>query len=122
MPSSDDVQGMQDILNKLANATEGTPITKSDTKSSVPGNVSSDAQAMYKILQKLDEATTNATKKVITKEDTESSMLTAVALKENNNIAINGNYNVEIVQKYVCLLYTSPSPRDGLLSRMPSSA
>ena len=24
--------------------------------------------------------------------------------------------------EYVCLLYTSPSPRDGLLSRMPSSA
>ena len=23
---------------------------------------------------------------------------------------------------YHCLLYTSPSPRDGLLSRMPSSA
>ena len=23
---------------------------------------------------------------------------------------------------YPCLLYTSPSPRDGLLSRMPSSA
>ena len=26
------------------------------------------------------------------------------------------------VLRYVCLLYTSPSPRDGLLSRMPSSA
>ena len=26
-----------------------------------------------------------------------------------------GSYNI-------CLLYTSPSPRDGLLSRMPSSA
>ena len=25
-------------------------------------------------------------------------------------------------QDYICLLYTSPSPRDGLLSRMPSSA
>ena len=25
-------------------------------------------------------------------------------------------------QCYICLLYTSPSPRDGLLSRMPSSA
>ena len=25
-------------------------------------------------------------------------------------------------QMYDCLLYTSPSPRDGLLSRMPSSA
>ena len=26
------------------------------------------------------------------------------------------------VQEETCLLYTSPSPRDGLLSRMPSSA
>ena len=26
------------------------------------------------------------------------------------------------VMLYFCLLYTSPSPRDGLLSRMPSSA
>ena len=26
------------------------------------------------------------------------------------------------VHKEACLLYTSPSPRDGLLSRMPSSA
>ena len=26
------------------------------------------------------------------------------------------------VDPYICLLYTSPSPRDGLLSRMPSSA
>ena len=25
-------------------------------------------------------------------------------------------------QHVICLLYTSPSPRDGLLSRMPSSA
>ena len=25
-------------------------------------------------------------------------------------------------QTWICLLYTSPSPRDGLLSRMPSSA
>ena len=28
----------------------------------------------------------------------------------------------DILDDYVCLLYTSPSPRDGLLSRMPSSA
>ena len=26
------------------------------------------------------------------------------------------------IQRKICLLYTSPSPRDGLLSRMPSSA
>ena len=30
--------------------------------------------------------------------------------------ALGGN------EDYICLLYTSPSPRDGLLSRMPSSA
>ena len=27
-----------------------------------------------------------------------------------------------VVNVFTCLLYTSPSPRDGLLSRMPSSA
>ena len=30
--------------------------------------------------------------------------------------------NYQALQCYTCLLYTSPSPRDGLLSRMPSSA
>ena len=29
---------------------------------------------------------------------------------------------VGTIWAYICLLYTSPSPRDGLLSRMPSSA
>ena len=29
---------------------------------------------------------------------------------------------LEIYKLLTCLLYTSPSPRDGLLSRMPSSA
>ena len=28
----------------------------------------------------------------------------------------------KVIMPYTCLLYTSPSPRDGLLSRMPSSA
>ena len=30
--------------------------------------------------------------------------------------------NDAVPKIYDCLLYTSPSPRDGLLSRMPSSA
>ena len=32
------------------------------------------------------------------------------------------NAVTELKEGYDCLLYTSPSPRDGLLSRMPSSA
>ena len=31
-------------------------------------------------------------------------------------------YTHGLASSYLCLLYTSPSPRDGLLSRMPSSA
>ena len=30
--------------------------------------------------------------------------------------------NLDLFYVTICLLYTSPSPRDGLLSRMPSSA
>jgi len=36
--------------------------------------------------------------------------------------AKDGLYSVELSDIESCLLYTSPSPRDGLLSRMPSSA
>ena len=35
---------------------------------------------------------------------------------------LNKYINDELSKYYGCLLYTSPSPRDGLLSRMPSSA
>ena len=35
---------------------------------------------------------------------------------DDQSIAVRYEYNK------ACLLYTSPSPRDGLLSRMPSSA
>ena len=34
----------------------------------------------------------------------------------------NGTAIFSDTKPYTCLLYTSPSPRDGLLSRMPSSA
>ena len=33
-----------------------------------------------------------------------------------------GKSGVRKANSFTCLLYTSPSPRDGLLSRMPSSA
>ena len=38
------------------------------------------------------------------------------------SVANLANGFVHSVEAYACLLYTSPSPRDGLLSRMPSSA
>ena len=35
---------------------------------------------------------------------------------------ILSDFKADGVEAVACLLYTSPSPRDGLLSRMPSSA
>ena len=49
----------------------------------------------------------------------------AGSLMYGNNIisgAVVPSSNAIGLHFYPCLLYTSPSPRDGLLSRMPSSA
>ena len=46
-------------------------------------------------------------------------------LKEENSrlqLQIETSPAVKVTHEETCLLYTSPSPRDGLLSRMPSSA
>ena len=43
-------------------------------------------------------------------------------LKETSTKALEENKIKPAGQPKLCLLYTSPSPRDGLLSRMPSSA
>ena len=40
--------------------------------------------------------------------------------KTNGRFAMIGFLSIILIE--LCLLYTSPSPRDGLLSRMPSSA
>ena len=46
---------------------------------------------------------------------------------DNFNKQFNGWFNLKVTNKvldvkYICLLYTSPSPRDRQKSRMPSSA
>ena len=44
------------------------------------------------------------------------------AVPECTGEELTNNLLQQIKPFNVCLLYTSPSPRDGLLSRMPSSA
>ena len=54
------------------------------------------------------------------------------AILSETEIKLGDSFRLDIVSKNIgdyadihivsCLLYTSPSPRDGLLSRMPSSA
>ena len=42
--------------------------------------------------------------------------------KKESNYGLQLREKQKVKRIYGCLLYTSPSPRDGLLSRMPSSA
>ena len=60
-----------------------------------------------------------------------STVVKTDALYSISNLIANGAevtdfnihcYNGSDYAPVICLLYTSPSPRDGLLSRMPSSA
>ena len=44
----------------------------------------------------------------------------SMGFQDTKNVAGRIRSGYELVR--ACLLYTSPSPRDGLLSRMPSSA
>ena len=49
------------------------------------------------------------------------SAVTVGSLTTSGNVIVGGDLTVSGTTT-TCLLYTSPSPRDGLLSRMPSSA
>ena len=51
----------------------------------------------------------------VAERDSKAQLLDAMDLEREKGITIKSH-------PVTCLLYTSPSPRDGLLSRMPSSA
>ena len=48
--------------------------------------------------------------------------LPALAVQLCNQLGLESEVVGQKRDAFACLLYTSPSPRDGLLSRMPSSA
>ena len=93
------------------------------------------AEQLDKISENIFREHTNKNKKphltAITVGDNPASLL-YVSRKKEKAIELGVDFNwikldVETSQETLdevisCLLYTSPSPRDGLLSRMPSSA
>ena len=48
--------------------------------------------------------------------------ISRVGVKESNKIKTEASSRGTSMHTYICLLYTSPSPRDRQKSRMPSSA
>ena len=99
----------------------------------------SDNNSYNKALAKYrqDSPGINGIQYVITEKPSSNELLleySDIALREIRDYAVGQNLitlrnrvnelgvSEPIVQREGCLLYTSPSPRDGLLSRMPSSA
>ena len=72
-----------------------------------------DGLAAVDLFHVVDDPSGTPINKKITAEDVFNNIPTWVGLNSTSQ-AITGDGS--------CLLYTSPSPRDGLLSRMPSSA
>ena len=94
MPTPE-VQDMMTILTKLneAEKMEVTPATKAKNEKNAPkptmlASVSKDAKGMLNILQKLEEATTTATKEVINDSRHDASLLSGA--KKGNTVAVGG--------------------------------
>ena len=64
---------------------------------------------------------TNYKAEVITVNGSEKVVPGLMAIGEAACVSVHGANRLGS-NSLICLLYTSPSPRDGLLSRMPSSA
>lgn len=102
MPTSDDIKGMQDILDKL-NAAADTPPQETIDNTTIAnvssGSVSNDAQEMYTILYKLQEATNRATEKVLT--ETKANPELSTATFKDNSISVAGKYNIQLAERNV---------------------
>ena len=64
----------------------------------------------------------NAFKKAMTNAQSTMKQLTKTGDKLSKLVVETATAARKAATAKACLLYTSPSPRDGLLSRMPSSA
>ena len=82
----------------------------------------------YKVV--ITGATGGIGREIVKRLDKKSELIILVGLTKNSLDDLKKELQTkrvfiiegDISEPHVCLLYTSPSPRDGLLSRMPSSA
>ena len=66
----------------------------------------------------------NLTKDIELRHTKNNTAVTDISIAVNERVKRNEQWvdEAHFFDITLCLLYTSPSPRDGLLSRMPSSA
>ena len=132
---NDKIEKINKDLNKVLNANEQLSQQNQNLVNQISELTKSNNVLIEKSSSEKDQTTTSnvdnnsaETKKLLiaikkTQETVENLEL-ALRVKEfEKNISINLNELLRALNDgKPCLLYTSPSPRDGLLSRMPSSA
>ena len=90
--------------------------------------LSGDAQAQQELYNKYVQAMYNVTVRMVNNSEDASDIIQEVFVKVFRNLSsfqgesTLGAWIKKITVNTTCLLYTSPSPRDATLSRMPSSA
>lgn len=101
MPT-EEVKGMMDIIAKLneAQASPNSVAQEKQTQASINklAGVSKDAQGMLKILQKLDEATTQVTKDIV--KESENDIELSALDKKGDTISVN-DYQITMEKTYI---------------------
>ena len=96
------------------------PTVSSTSPANSATNVSVSGNITVTFSEAMQSSTINASN--ITMVDNSSASIAGAVSLSGSTATFNPNSNLSQDKTYTCLLYTSPSPRDGLLSRMPSSA
>ena len=120
----DDLDSLFDLIQKSEFGLTTLKISKSELESRIE-------RSLFAFRQK--DARPQGQPYVFVMEDMSNGRLVGTCAVYSKTGGFEPMYSYEIkksihaseeldVRKEICLLYTSPSPRDGLLSRMPSSA
>ena len=72
--------------------------------------------------KEIDSATNGSIKELMKRGEFEAKVGQTAYIATNEGTKADRIFLIGVGKSNTCLLYTSPSPRDGLLSRMPSSA
>ena len=91
-----------------------------DLLDEVKENLPTAIECELKLLHSKSALTRFANSQIHQNVDEESAEIYLTIHKDSKTTTISNNLTA--IKDVGCLLYTSPSPRDGLLSRMPSSA
>ena len=116
---------LYDATGKILSSSE--KVLSSQILSQIPFSVSDNKKLIFSRIISPEAKNKFVYAKLIThSEVTLGIILVEVNLSKIEKAWIDASEAVIVIdhldQVLICLLYTSPSPRDGLLSRMPSSA